>query len=494
MPVWAAQAALPPTRIGSYPRIDVVRQLDREQLEKEKERAEVPLPEPVTAEEETTLADRTLELQQQHGNAAVMRMVQGSPAAQGLLQREAAAAEAPEKASADAFEKRMLHEDVAQIVEYLRMQMLDAVWEKRIVDIIKNWRDNDRLHGAAGTPMFDHGLFLLKTTVFTRRTARTLWIETYVNAYDTLWAELEDERLDEFKSIIGESKQGTEGPESENENYAKDLAKQEGMGFFAAAMAMGKGLAGIGDLIVRTGSTALGHEVNPKWAKAIEESGKEAGFDVFGAEYLSAEDLIKRGMPKEEAERLAGEKLFFGMNAAEVGKVGGSFIWKLVEMAKGPIKEIKTALKVPKLLFKVEDSFTEINERIEQLEKEEKEVTAGTFVRDGKIRSACFEIAVALVELAIELTGEEGGTEEAAEVVKKSVLEAASEGGLEAIKTVLETTDKLAKLVDIVTDPDKKPDERDKELFELFMDVFADAFGDFNKGYEKGLSGGEGKE
>jgi hypothetical protein len=462
--------------------------LEQRRREEEERQESAPEPEPEPAEARS-LADRTLELQASHGNAAVARMVAGSPEAKAMLQREAAAAEVPGNTSGQDFEQRMLHEDVAQIVEYLRMQILDAPWEQRIVDIIKNWRENDRLHGAAGTPMLDHGLFLLKTTVFTRRTVRTLWIETYVNAYDTLWAELEDDRLVQFKAVIEGSKHATAGPESENENYAKDLAKQEGMGFFAAAMAMGKGLAGIGDLVVRTGSELVGHEINPKWAKAIEESGREAGYDLFGTAYLTPDELTKRGYSQEDAERLAGEKLLFGMNASDIGTTGGTFIWKLVEMAKGPIKEIKTALKLPGLLLKIEDGFREIGERFEALEKAGekagKEVELGTVIRDAKIRNAAFEISGAAVELALELMGDSGGGKEAADTVGKAVLTGAQQA--KRIKLILETGDKLARIVGIVTDPEKKPDDKDKELFELFMDVFTDAFKEFNEGLEKGL-------
>jgi hypothetical protein len=458
--------------------------LEQRRRDEEERKESAPEAEPEPAESQS-LADRTLELQSSHGNAAVARMVAGSPEAKAMLQREAATADAPGNTSGQDFEQRMLLEDIAQIVEYLRMQILDAPWEQRIVDIIRNWRENDRLHGATGTPMLDHGLLLLKTKVFTRRTARTLWIETYVNAYDTLWAELEDDRLDQFKAVIEGSKHATAGPESQNENYAKDLAKQEGMGFFAAAMAMGKGLAGVGDLIVRTGSGLVGHEINPKWAKAVEESGKEAGYDLFGTAYLSPDELTKRGFSQEEAERLSGEKLLFGMNASDIGTVGGTFIWKLVEMAKGPIKEIKTALKLPGLLLKIEDGFREIGERFEELEKAHKEVDVGTAIRDAKIRNAGFEIAGAAVELGIELMGDSSAGKEAADTVSKAVLTGAQQA--KRIKFILETGDKLARIVGIVTDPEKKPEDKDKELFELFMDVFTDAFKEFNEGFEKGL-------
>ena len=126
-----------------------------------------------------------LALQRSAGNQAVASMLQRAPAA------------AP---AADEMAREAMRADVELIVELLGSQVLFAGDERRIVDIFRRRLESDRAAaehgGGAGTPLLNEFIAMLRRRAFPRATARTGWIESWVNAWDTLFYELEDERLE----------------------------------------------------------------------------------------------------------------------------------------------------------------------------------------------------------------------------------------------------------------------------------------------------------
>src|SRR5215213_9496321 len=151
--------------------------------------------------------------------------------------------------------KEAMRADVEQIVELLSSQVLFAGDEAQIVEIFRRRLDSDRQaaeHGGpAGTPLLNEFIAMLRRRAFPRATARTGWIESWVNAWDTLFYELDDERLEEFKSIVAQSgtPAATKGPKRANsENLWSTMGAQEAIGLLGTVKGVSTGAAGVLDL------------------------------------------------------------------------------------------------------------------------------------------------------------------------------------------------------------------------------------------------------
>ena len=142
--------------------------------------------------------------------------------------------------------------DVTAIVDALKEQVLTASEEGEIVERLRAWRQADEAwrsdQGGQGAPHVDRILMQLKARSFPRSTAATGWIETWVNAYDILWDELEDDRLTDFQAIIQGSRQATSGPESAApESLWGTMGQALAMGGVGMVEGLASGVAGIAD-------------------------------------------------------------------------------------------------------------------------------------------------------------------------------------------------------------------------------------------------------
>src|SRR5207245_7203179 len=102
--------------------------------------------------------------------------------------------------------------DVESIVARLKQQVVTAAEEQELVDRVQAWASWDQSYtasGQQGTPFLDRFLGLLKQRTFSRSTARMLFGlagEEWMNAYDGLFYELEDQRLDQFRALVAKSR------------------------------------------------------------------------------------------------------------------------------------------------------------------------------------------------------------------------------------------------------------------------------------------------
>ena len=198
--------------------------------------------------------------------------------------------------------------DVDRIVHILKNLILETGDQITLVELVKKYlRLDEKLQLGDETPHLDQMLLKLKMRSFTRRSFASLGVEQHALVYDALWYRLSGRWLDDFKQIVARSRaEGTSGPQSANvENGAALIAKQEAMGMWGMLKGMGTGLVGL---------------AGPRVAQAMGEQFDDAGRIMFGPEWD------------------AGEPLILGMNAGQIGTVGGDLVWTLTTLgrAAGP--------------------------------------------------------------------------------------------------------------------------------------------------------------
>lgn len=189
-----------------------------------------------------------LVLQRTMGNRRVQRMVQkvGSESATSAAQ--------PQRPVISPDIENAMRQDVEQIVALLREQVMDSAEERQALDRVKRWANADTTYREQsryqGSDYLDRFLFLLKMRTYTRRTARSAWVEQWGNAYDDLWHELEDERLSEFRRLVARSKkQGSAGPQSQRmESAWSYVGKREALGVVGLLKGLGTTLTGTVDV------------------------------------------------------------------------------------------------------------------------------------------------------------------------------------------------------------------------------------------------------
>lgn len=138
-----------------------------------------------------------------------------------------------------------MREDVNTIVGYLQQQILPESDERSILTIIRGWANRDDTPGE-GSRYLDAFLLQLKTRGYTRRTARSGWVEQHSLVFDDLWSELEDDRLEEFKSLLARSQhQKADGPsEQQAESIYSFIGKREAIGLWGTLKGMGTTIVG----------------------------------------------------------------------------------------------------------------------------------------------------------------------------------------------------------------------------------------------------------
>ena len=272
-------------------------------------------------------AARLLPLAPQASAVLALQRSAGNHAVSALLSRAAAAADAPPgdtsagetKVSAET--EAEMRTDVDVIVETLREELITAGEEQQMLDRIAKWERADPPGGA--TPHLDKLLLLLKMRAFTRSTASSFWIEQTVNAFDELWREFEDERLAQFRAIVGRSQgQRASGPASgPAANFWGTMGKQEAMGLLGAMKGLVMGAtglvdAGAGGITTLLKSAQLDVAEPPKIAEWFGQQYDFMGRQAFGGAWDT-------------------DKLYGNRTAAGVGEFGGKVIWQLVMIGAG---------------------------------------------------------------------------------------------------------------------------------------------------------------
>jgi hypothetical protein len=216
--------------------------------------------------------------------------------------------------------------DVERIVALLREQVMDASEEQQALDMVKRWARADDLQreqrGFEGSDHIDRFLFLLKMRVYSRRTARSAWVEQWSNAYDDLWHELEDTRLDEYKRVVARSKKhGSAGPESKRmESAWSYVGKREAMGAVGILKAMGLAVTGVVDTSIWVSWKLYGG--------TLREALKRAGVDIPEnapqiSKYVDKSFDETAAILAETMGVDVKEKLLAGMSSYEFGATAG---------------------------------------------------------------------------------------------------------------------------------------------------------------------------
>ena len=204
--------------------------------------------------------------------------------------------------------REQMQGDVEFIVAGLRQQVLFAGNEQELVDRVAAWAAWDesyRSSGGRGSPFLDTFLGLLKARAFPRSTARMgfgLAGQEYLSAFDGLFYELEDERLEQLKALVAKSaKQATSGPETaQMESVGGYVGKRVGLGFLGIIKQTSLAVASIADALAWADWRAKGLPGDPpNLSKEV-----ASGFDYL-AHALA--DNAKEGATPEELKRYRQE-------------------------------------------------------------------------------------------------------------------------------------------------------------------------------------------
>ena len=254
-------------------------------------------------------------------------MAGSTPASSDAPAQGASPASKVDRPSISPADEKAMRADTEQIVSLLREQVMDAGEEQQALNLVHRWAQADdayrRRSGYEGTDYLDRFLFLLKMRVYSRRTARSAWVEQWSNAYDDLWRELEDERLDEFKRLVSRSqKQGTSGPESKRmESAWSYVGKREALGAVGILKGMGTTLTGVVDLSVWLYWKTSGLPLK----KALEAKGIPVPQGITGYVSKSFDETAK--LLADAVGVDLNEELFTGgPSAYTVGTVGGKVV------------------------------------------------------------------------------------------------------------------------------------------------------------------------
>jgi hypothetical protein len=335
-----------------------------------------------------------------------------------------------------------LDADVETIAGLLKQQALWASDERKIVAIFERHQ---------GTPGLGKLIAKLKRKTFARATARSAWQDTWVNAWDTLFYELEGSRLEIFKTIVGQS-----APAGANsENFWATLGEQEAIGVTGAVKGLSSGAAGVVDLGAWAATKAIGVSAPPKLSDAVSKGWDEIGDMAFGKEKFSQ-----------------GEKLLPGMSASEIGNLGGSIIWTLTMLgaggagASGQTKALLTGIDVAGKLKSVEDQCTSMADYLTRKGKQGP-ITWAALRDDAEFWVECTKLAGAIAgAVALGVTSEKG----AAATVKKV---------LDTVAPYLkagEAAAKVAQIIQILNNPKLPPKDKEAAAAKVVGELIAMAF------------------
>jgi hypothetical protein len=382
---------------------------------------------------------RSVAVQRTEAPADFARAPKPNPVHAQLLQLQRTAGN---RAVARIVDEAALDRDVETIAGLLKQQALWASDERRIVAIFERHQ---------GTPALGGLIAKLKRKVLTRATARSAWQDTWVNAWDTLFYELEGSRLESFKSIVGEAAPGG----ANSENFWSTLGEQEAIGVTGAVKGLSAGAAGVVDLGAWAATKAIGVSAPPKLSDAVSKGWDEIGDMAFGREKFSQ-----------------GEKLLPGMSASEIGNLGGSVIWTLTMLgaggagASGQTKALLTGIDVAGKLKSVEDQCTSMADYLTRKGKQGP-INCAALRDDAEFWVECTKLAGAIAgAVALGATSEKG----AAATVKKV---------LDTVAPYLkagEAAAKVAQIIQILHNPKLPPKDKEAAAAKVVGELIAMAF------------------
>jgi hypothetical protein len=384
---------------------------------------------------------QVLSLQRSAGNRAVTQLLQSV-------------------ARAPALDEAAIDRDVEAIAALLKQQALWASDERRIVSIFERHQ---------GTPGLNRLIGKLKGKVIVRATARSAWQDTWVNAWDTLFYELEDSRLETFRSIVASGSKHAAAPERANsENFFSTLGEQEAIGMMGAVKGLSTGAAGVVDL----GAWAVTTQANA----VLKPMSKALGTDVTLAQPIKLADEVGKGwdeigdMTFGKKKWSEGDKLLPGVSAAEIGNLGGSIIWSLTMLgAGGGSSQAKALLTGIDLLGKVKSVEDQCTSMAAYLERKGKEgpITWPALRDDAEFWVECTKLAGAIASaVALGATSEKG----AAATIKKAL------EGVAPYLRAAEITAKVAQIIQILNHPKLPPKVKEEQAAKIVGELIATAF------------------
>lgn len=404
-------------------------------------------------------AAMVLRLQAGAGNAAVAAtLARQAPASPG--------ATAPVPA-VDA----QMDADVEAIAAKLKEQVLDAEDEQEVVGLIAKWADSDAVaagHGHAPAGALDRFLTKLKLRPVTRATMRSAFVDTTVNAFDSLFHELEDDRLARFEALLARSSgyKGAKPVSGPSENVWATIGRQELIGMFGMMKGLSTGLAGVGDAAVWGTVTSANTLLSPFGGK-IEDPAKLA--DLVGKQLDTSGDAIFDG------EFTGGQELFLGQNAASIGTAGGGVIWNLVMLhglagagstGGGALPATLKALDLVGRFRAVDDAIKSMGDYLLRMQ-ERGLLDRGHLLEDDQFKIECFKLAGAVVSA---VAGGLGARRDTAQVVKLAMdkLAVVFKGG--------EIAAKLGEISQLLMDETLEPAAQRAAVGKLVMELVADTF------------------
>jgi hypothetical protein len=341
---------------------------------------------------------------------------------------------------------------------------------------VQHYAELDRRHNASGHPgtvNLDKFLLLLKTRVFSRRTARSGWVETWVNAYDTCWHELEGGNRSAFASLVAQSqKQATAGPDSApSENLWGTLGAHEAMGVWGMLKGMGLVLAGVADGAIWVAWKTQGLPL----VMVLEHFGvKDAAKSPALTPYLTKSyDEVAQMMseqfgkdPNDPSKPLVDPKRdesLFGQSSYEIGEFGGKIIGMLTMAGAGQAANwtsagaqqampiMMKALGVMGAAKGIGDAGEAIATRVEEMQKKTPPPTLGDILADSRVQIELLNI------VGNSLAAAGGVGDKAAPTFAKALAKAGIAVDVAGLAPV------LAKLAVDLTDPElaKDPEARD---------------------------------
>lgn len=300
-----------------------------------------------------------------------------------------------------------MHEDVETIVARLKQQVLIASEEQEIVDLVQTWADWDESYarsGGTGTPFLDKFLFLLKVRTFSRSTARTMFGlagDEWLNAYDGLFYELEDERLVEFRSLIRRSREGSGQPGAKQmQTVYGYVGKRVLLGFGGILKNMSTTVSSVADASAWANWRMSGHPGKPP--QITEDVAK--GYDEIAN--MVAEALAEGATPEEleKERREIMEEYGFGDRWGTVvgilmsAGMGGSGVSKGLQL-------LSKAAAIAQGAQGVENAAVKLSKRIDAIRKSQPNATWTDLIADDEVRLTINEGIVALIGVVGGLAG-----------------------------------------------------------------------------------------
>jgi hypothetical protein len=350
--------------------------------------------------------------------------------------------------------------DVEVIARRLKEQVLTASEEREVLAVIRRW---------AGTPSFDRFVTKMKIRAIRRATLRSAFMDTTVNLFDTLFHEMEDDRLVELERLLATSTryQGAKAESEPSENVWATVGRQELIGLFGMMKGLSAGLASVGDVgawaAVRAADAYLAPygirlKDPPSFATWVQKQLDVSGDFLFDGGFTG------------------GEELFLGQNAAAIGKAGGSIVWNLVmlhgstgagSVGRSARAGALAAHDVVAAFKGVDDALDSMGDYLLRMQ------AAGTLTREHLLGDDEFKVE------AFKLAGALTGAVASALGVGGDSMAQALQTAMKKLGTVFKAGEigaKVGEISQLLMDDALAPAERRAAVGRLVMELVADSF------------------